>query len=200
MQTLSTVAFIFIAITSMVNLILREWRINAVALAVQYLAAFYLITLSWPVGLSVIKLIVGWMATAAIALTSLRQRKDAPPSEPTASLVFRGLAGIIVILVIFVLAPGLQESILPDIELVIVQGGLMLMGMSLMQVGTSADPYLNIISLLSLLAGFDVIYAALERSTLLTGLLVVLNLGLALAGVYFISQSSTEKGSENQSP
>ncbi len=200
MQILSTVAFIFIAITSMVNLILREWRINAVALAVQYLAAFYLITLSWPVGLSVIKLIVGWMATAAIALTSLRQRKDAPPSEPAASLVFRGLAGIIVILVIFVLAPGLQGSIFPDIELVIVQSGLMLMGMSLMQLGTSADPYLNIISLLSLLAGFDVIYAALERSTLLTGLLVVLNLGLALVGVYFISQSSTEKGSENQSP
>ena len=200
MQILSTTAFIVIAIISMVNLILREWRINAVALAVQYLAAFYLITLSWPVGLSIIKLIVGWMATTAIALTSLRQMKGMTTSEPSASLVFRGLAGIIVILVIFVLAPGLQESIFPEIELVIVQGGLMLMGMSLMQLGTSADPYLNIISLLSLLAGFDIIYAALERSTLLTGLLVVLNLGLALVGVYFISQSSTEKGSENQSP
>jgi len=199
MQILSTTAFIVIAIISMVNLILREWRINAVALAVQYLAAFYLITLSWPVGLSIIKLIVGWMATTAIALTSLRQMKGMPTSEPSASLVFRGLAGIIVILVIFVLAPGLQESIFPEIELVIVQGGLMLMGMSLMQLGTSADPYLNIISLLSLLAGFDIIYAALERSTLLTGLLVVLNLSLALVGVYFISQSSTELEREDQS-
>ena len=198
MAILSIIAFIFIAITSMVNLILREWRINAIALALQYLSAFILITLSWPIGLSVIKLIVGWMATAAIALTAMRQKKDVPASEPAASLIFRGLAGIAVVLVIFVLAPGLQESIFSDLDLVIIQGGLMLMGMSLMQLGTSADPYLNIISLLSLLAGFDVIHTGLERSTLLTGLLVVLNLGLALVGVYFISQSSTEKGEENK--
>jgi len=59
MQILSTLAFVFITITSMVNLILREWRINAVALALQYLAAFILVTLSWPVGMAVIKLIVG---------------------------------------------------------------------------------------------------------------------------------------------
>lgn len=198
METLSTIAFVFIAITGMVNLILREWRVNALALALQYLAAFILITQSWSIGMSVIKLIVGWMATAAIALTSIRQRKTVPHSEPNASLFFRGLAGIMVILVIFVLAPGLQEGIFPELDLVIVQGGMMLMAMSLMQLGTSADPYLNIISLLGLLAGFDVIHAALERSTLLTGMLAVVNLGLALVGVYLISQSSIEKGSEDK--
>jgi len=198
MQIPSIIAFIVIAITSMVNLILREWRINAIALALQYLSAFILINLSWPIGLSVIKLIVGWMATAAIALTGLRQKKNVPASEPSASLIFRGLAGIAIVLIIFVLAPGLGESIFSELDLVIIQGGLMLMGMSLMQLGTSADPYLNIISLLSLLAGFDVIHAALERSTLLTGLLVILNLGLALVGVYFISQSSTEKWEEEK--
>ncbi|MEA3327770.1 MAG: hypothetical protein U9R53_10790 [Chloroflexota bacterium] len=200
MQVLSTIAFIFITITSMVNLILREWRINAIALAFQYLAAFVLVTLSWPVGMAVIKLIVGWMATTAIAITSLRHRQNNPTTESVASLLFRGLAGLLVILVIFILAPRLQESIFPALDLVIVQGGLMLLGMSLMQLGTSADPYLNIISLLSLLAGFEIIHAALERSTLLTGMLAVVNLGLALAGVYFISQSDAEDGSKEKAP
>jgi len=201
MQFLSTLAFIIITITSMVNLIIREWRFNAIALGIQYLTAFVLVTLSWPVGMAIVKLIVGWMATTAIALTILRQhQKNYPATEPVASLLFRGLAGLLVILLIFVIAPRLQESIFPDIDLVIVQGGLMLLGMSLMQLGTSGDPYLNIISLLSLLTGFEVIHAALERSTLLTGMLAVVNLGLALVGVYFFSQSSTEEGSEEKTP
>ncbi len=76
MQILSTLAFVIITITSMVNLIIREWRFNAIALALQYLAAFVLVTLSWPVGMAVVKLIVGWMATTAIALTILRQHQN----------------------------------------------------------------------------------------------------------------------------
>lgn len=198
MQILSTLAFVIITITSMVNLIIREWRINAIALAVQYLAAFVLVNLSWPIGMAVIKLIVGWMATAAIALTSLRLSLTNPTAEPTASFLFRGLAGLLVILVIFTISPRLQENVFPDLDLVIVQAGLMLLGMTLMQLGTSADPHLNIKSLLSLLSGFELIHAALERSTLLTGMLAMVNLGLALAGVYFITQSSTEEGSEKK--
>ena len=200
MQILSTFAFVIITITSMVNLIIRNWRINAVALAVQYLAAFILVNLSWPIGMAVIKLIVGWMAAAAIALSGMRQNQNNPPTEPTASFLFRGLAGLLVILVIFIISPRMQESIFPDLDLVLVQAGLMLLGMALMQLGTNADPHLNIKSLLSLLSGFEVVHAALERSTLLTGMLAIVNLSLALAGVYFITQTSTEGGSEEKAP
>ena len=192
MNPLEITAFILIVITSMVILIFRDWRINAIALGLQYIAAFYLVTLSWPVGLSVVKLIVGWMATAAIALTCLRQLPPHQSAEPTTEFVFRGVAGLLVILVIFVLAPGLAENVFPNVDFQIIQGGLMLMGMALMQIGTNAIPYLTIISLLSLLAGFEVIHSALEQSTLLTGLLVIVNLGLALVGVYFVTQSSEQ--------
>jgi hypothetical membrane protein len=68
----------------------------------------------------------------------------------------------------------------------------MLIGMGLMQMGTSSDSYLTIISLLSLLSGFEVIHAGLELSTLLTGLLAIVNLGLSLIGVYFITKSTDE--------
>lgn len=186
MAAYSTVAFVIIVITAMVILIFRDWRVNAVALGVQYLAAFVLVTLSWPVGMAVAKLIAGWMATATIAITCMRLKNPESTSEPTASLLFRGLAGLLIVLLIFILAPVVQERVFPQVVLMIIQGGLMLLGMSLMQLGTNSEPYLIIISLLSFMTGFEVIHAALELSTLLTGLLVIVNLGLALVGVYLI--------------
>ena len=198
MTTTSTLAFVFIVLTAMMILVFRDWRINAVALGLQYLAVFGLVTLSWPIGMAVVKLIVGWMATAAIALTCIRQMKTDSLSESTSSLFFRAIAGIVVIIVIFVLAPRLQEAMFPQVALIIVQGGLMLIGMALMQLGTNSEAYLTIISLLSLLAGFEVIHAALELSTLLTGLLVITNLGLALVGVYFIVKSGDTTGNSEK--
>lgn len=191
--TFDTLAFVLIVITGMVILIFRDWRINAAALTIQFLAVFVLVTLSWPIGLAVIKLIVGWMATAAIALTCLRQMDTQSSSEPTASLFFRGLIGLLVIILIFVVSPMVREAMFPQVELVIIQAGLMLIGMALMQLGTNSEPYLTIMSLLSLLAGFEVIHAALEISTLLTGLLVIVNLGLSLVGVYFIVRTNDNK-------
>jgi hypothetical protein len=190
MVALSTLAFLLIVITAMVILIFRDWRINTAALALQYLGVFYLVTLSWPIGLAIVKLIVGWMATAAIGLTCLRQMDDNPPTESTSSLFFRALAGLMIILVMFVISSTLQETVFPNVDLVIIRSGLMIVGMALMQLGTNASPYLTIMSLLSFMAGFELIHAALERSTLLTGLMASVNLGLALVGVYFIIKSN----------
>lgn len=186
MAAYSTVAFAIIVMTAMVILVFRDWRVNAAALGVQYLAAFVLVTLSWPIGMAVAKLITGWMATATIAITFMRQKNEEPPPEPSASLLFRGLAGLLIVLLIFILAPAVQAGVFPRVELMIIQGGMMLLGMSLMQLGTNSEPYLVIISLLSFMSGFEVIHAALELSTLLTGLFVIVNLGLALVGVYFM--------------
>jgi len=193
MTALASPAFIIIVVTSMIILVFRDWRINAGALALQYIAVFILVSLSWPIGVAVTKLIVGWMATASIALTCMRQLTSDPPPEPTASLFFRGLAGLLIILVIFVLTPSLQATMFPRVNVYIIQGGIMLIGMALMQLGTNAEPTLTIFSLLSFLAGFEVIHAALELSTLLTGLLVLINLTLALIGVYFIVKSNENK-------
>jgi hypothetical protein len=198
MFDLTTLAFVLMTITSMVILVFRDWRINAVALGVQYLGAFVLVSRSWPLGMAVVKLIVGWMAAAALATTAIRQKRSMQDREQTASLFFRGFLGLLVILVIFIVAPELKDSMFPDLALVIVQGGLMLAGMSLMQLGTGADPYLIVISLLSLLSGFEVIHAALETSTLLTGLMAVVNLSLALVGVYFIAKAEERETNEEE--
>ena len=197
MPDLSTLAFSVVVLTSMIILVFRDWRINAGALALQYLAGFFFVTLSWPVSLSVVKLIVGWMATAAIGLTCMRQMDSDESVESGSSLFFRGLSGLMVILVVFVVSSPLQESLFQNLPLVVLRSGLMLIGLALMQMGTTARPYLTIMSLLSLLLGFEIIHAGLERSTLLTGLMASINLGLALVGVYFIMKAN--EGSENQS-
>ena len=194
MEALSTIAFVLIVMAAMMILIFRDWRITAVALAVQYLGAFVMVTLSWPLGMAVVKLIVGWMATSAVALSwqaSSDRRHNSTAlslSDSTARLFFRGGAGILIVLLNFILTPTLQARVFPQVDLVIIQGGVMIMTMALMQLGINSDPYLVIISLLSFLLGFEVIHAALEMSTLLTGLFVIVNLGLALIGAYFMGK------------
>lgn len=194
MEAFSIPAFVLIVMAGMMILTFRDWRLTAIALAVQYLGAFVLVSLSWPLGMAVVKLIVGWMATAAVAFS---WQAAATPSQPsaapsftdsTSSLLFRGAAGLLIVLLNFALTPSLQTNVFPQVDLVIIQGGVMIMGMALMQLGINSDPYLVIISLLSFLLGFEVIHAALEVSTLLTGLFVLVNLGLALVGAYFISK------------
>ncbi|QRN82806.1 hypothetical protein JR338_10335 [Chloroflexota bacterium] len=192
MQILSVLAFVLIVITAMSILVFRDWRIVSVALVLQYLGAFTLVTQSWPVGMAVVKLIVGWMATAAISLTYFRRENIPLFSETPSSFIFRGLIGLLVILTIFIAAPKLQANMFPGLDLLVLQGGLMLVGLALMQLGTTQGTFLTIVSLLSLLSGFEIIYAGLELSTLLTGLLAIVNLGLSLVGVYFIVKINEE--------
>ena len=47
--------------------------------------------------------------------------------------------------------------------------------------------------LLSFLAGFEVVYAALELSVVVAGLLAVVNLGLALAGAYLQTAAESQE-------
>lgn len=202
MITLSTIAFLMISIVAMVNLVFIDWRVNAGALAILYLASFLLITTAWPISLAITKLITGWMATATISLTLMRQGIPPPKTETGTSLIFKALSGLLVIMVVFILSPVLQQHVFPHVNLLLIQSGLLLMSMSLLQLGIKHDPYLIIVSLLSFLAGFEIIHSALEVSLLLLILFVFINLGIALVGVYFIvktgEHNETLDGEENK--
>jgi hypothetical protein len=50
-----------------------------------------------------------------------------------------------------------------------------------------------ILSLLTLLSGFEILYAVVETSTLVAGLLAVINLGVALVGAYLLSDDVEEE-------
>jgi hypothetical protein len=64
--------------------------------------------------------------------------------------------------------------------------GLVMIGMGLLHLGLINRSFRVIIALLTVLGGFEVLYAAVENSTLVAALLVLVNLGLAMAGAYFL--------------
>jgi hypothetical protein len=96
---------------------------------------------------------------------------------------------------VFVLAAGLTprlESSMAGIEAPIIAGSILLAGIGLLQLGTSTQIGRIILGLFTVLTGFEVLYAAVEGSILVAGMLSVVMLGLALVGAYLINASLPE--------
>ena len=66
-------------------------------------------------------------------------------------------------------------------------GVVLLIGIGALELGTSSQVTRIVFGLLTVLAGFEVFYAAVEGSILVAGLLSVVVLGLGLAGAYLLS-------------
>jgi len=61
-------AVILVSLTSMLILLVRDWRYCVSALAVQYIGVFFLVFPSWPVEMAVAKMVAGWMAGAILGI------------------------------------------------------------------------------------------------------------------------------------
>ncbi len=82
------------------------------------------------------------------------------------------------------------ETIIPGISRPVIAGGLLLAGMGLLHLGITAEILRITLGLLTVMAGFELLYATVETSILLAGLLSIVNLGLALAGAYLMTAAS----------
>jgi len=78
------------------------------------------------------------------------------------------------------------EAVIPGLGLPVIAGSLLLIGAGLAHLGMTSDTLNAILGLLTLLTGFEILYAAIESSILVTGLLAVTNLGLGIAGSYLL--------------
>jgi hypothetical protein len=78
------------------------------------------------------------------------------------------------------------------ISIPILWGSFILISFGLLQLSLTSHPFRVIIGLLTSLSGFEIIYAAIETSTLVTGLLAGVNLGLALVGAYMLIAPTME--------
>ena len=184
-QQLNVIPVILLMGSSLSILISQRWRYTLISLAVQYLAVFWLVALVWPVGLAAIKLVVGLMAGALIG--SL-QPSDEPVEEKEAGIsgrIFRSLAAGLIWLVVFSIAPGLMVWF--PAQPVILWGGLILVGMGLLQLGMTTRPLRIIVGLLTVISGFEILYASVESSILVAGLLAIINLGIGLTGAYLLT-------------
>lgn len=189
-ELLALPAVFVVGASSVALLLSRTWRWRVGALAVQYVGVFVLVSLSWPVDLSAVKLVSGWMAGAILGISRLDRMDREVRRWPTERLYFIFLA-LLVVLTVATSAPGLLEWI-PNIHLYQAWGGLVLLGMGLVHLGLAARGMRVILSLLMLLSGFEILYAVVEYSTLVAGLLAVVTVGIAMAGAYLMSAQDAE--------
>ena len=184
------IAVLILVVTSTGLFLNRDWRWDLGMLAIQYLGVSILVAQHWPLGMAAAKLVTGWMATAALGMTFTAL----PPHEESVERVWpQGLGfrlfmvGMIVVLTISV-APRLGDS-MPGIGAPVIVGTILLTGIGLLHLGTSSQIGRVIFSLLTVLSGFEILYAAVEGSILVAALLAVVTLGLGLVGSYLLNAS-----------
>jgi hypothetical protein len=176
---------LLIAFTATALLFFRDWRWSLGILAIQYLGVFWMVQNHWPVSMAAAKLITGWMACAVLGIPQRNTRavKGTNDKELQGRL-FHTFAAAMVLVATFALSLRVVGWL--GMSLPVAWGGLLLIGLGLLHLGFTSDSFQVVIGLLTVLAGFEVLYAAVETSALVTTLLAVVNLGLALAGTYFL--------------
>jgi hypothetical protein len=191
-MTLDIISWISVGLilaTSTAVLLNRDWRISLGALAVQYLAAFWLVTRHLPFVMGSAKLITGWMVVSALGMTRLGLSTAEEDEKQETSLPRGQWFRVILIFVVALVAAGATpriESSIPGIGLPVIAGSLLLIGAGAIHLGMTSDTLNVILGLLTMLTGFEILYAAIESSILVTGLLAVTNLGLGIAGSYLL--------------
>lgn len=189
-QYLVYLPVVFLVATSLMLLLSQNWRICVLALAVQYLAAFWLVALIWPVGLAAVKLVAGWMAGSLIGATQPESELMDNHFKSKAGRALRLLAAAVILLVSFTLVPLLQEWIPGSTP--IIWGGILLIGMGVLQLGMTTLTLRVFFGLLTLVTGFEILYAVVEYSVLVTGILAFINLGLALVCAYLLASPTMQ--------
>jgi hypothetical protein len=183
---LGFLVLVLLVVNCLALLLSRDWRWSLAALGAQYLLAFFLVLVYWPLELAAVKLVGGWMATAILGMSYLNMAEQ--PDESAGfprSRAFLGLAAGLVIIVVVGAAPALAAwgRQFTGIE---AWGGLLLIGLGVIQVGLGSRIFRIILGLLTLLAGFEILYASVETSILVAGLLAIVNLGISLIGSYLL--------------
>jgi hypothetical protein len=186
-------AVLIVLLTSITLLLVRDWRISLAILAFQFLGMFLLVNSLWPLGMSTAKLITGWMTAAILGMTQTSfvifpLQEGSWPEGRT----FRLFIAALIIIAVISLAPSVLTW-LPGISLPVAYGGLILIGMGMLHLGITIQPLRVTISLLTVLCGFEILYASIENSILVAALLSVINLGLAMVGAYLLIASQSAR-------
>lgn len=188
---IASLAFGLVLLTSLVILGSSNSRLRIIALALQYMGVMLLISFSWSLPLAAVKLVAGWMAGVLLFISRGRSRLPAELPRWPAEWLFRLVASVMVFLAVASFVPQVVTA-LPQMAVLQAWGGLTLIGMGLLTLGFSQRTLATLLSLLTFLSGFEILYAVVEESTLVAGLLAFVNLGIALVGSYLMDQESAE--------
>jgi hypothetical protein len=194
MSTLAWIAVLLITVTSIGLLLARDWRWLIIFLSAQYFGMLILTLLHWPLGMASVKVVAGWMSAAILGMTrSGLPREDKAEKESILphGRMFRLFAAGIVVVIVATATPRV-DAVMANAGFAVTTGGLLLIGMGLLHLGVTDHILRVIIGLMTVLAGFEVLYATVEGSILVAALQAIINLGLALAGSYLLIASNAQ--------
>lgn len=192
--TLAWIAVVIVVLTATGLLLTRDWRWSIILLAIQYLGMFVLTLQHWPLGMASVKVVAGWMSATILGMTRSGIATEESDEEYTwpRGWLFRVFAACIVLLIVRVVTPTV-DTIMADAGFPVTSGSLLLIGLGLLHLGITANVLRVTLGLMTILAGFEIIYSAVEGSVLVAALLAVINLGLALVGAYLLVASNTQE-------
>jgi len=193
----SWIVILIIIATSVGILMTRDWRQMIILLASQYIGVFILTLQHWPLGMATVKVIAGWMGAAILGMTRSNLEEDDVTNILPQGKFFRLIAAGVVGLIATTVAPHV-DTMMADAGVTVAAGGLLLIGMGLLHLGVTDQPLHVSIGLMTVLAGFEIIYSAVENSILVAALLAIINLGLALTGAYLMIASNTKEENETE--
>jgi hypothetical protein len=194
MSTLAWFAVIIITITSVGLLLARDWRWLIIFLSAQYFGMLILTLMHWPLGMASVKVVAGWMSAAILGMTRSglpRENRAERQSILPRGRLFRLFAAGIVILVVATATPRV-DIVVADAGFAVTSGALLLIGMGLLHLGVTDHILRVTIGLMTVLSGFEILYATVEGSILVAALLAGINLGLALVGSYLLIASNSQ--------
>ncbi len=200
-----------ILVTSVVILVVWDWRVTLLALTAHYLIASFLFVDLLDARLVNVKVLIGLFIALILYMTarqvnwgrlpadlseleaaSLSQRRG--PSVVRESVwttvLFRAFLALMLLLIVFTLAqrPEFQLPAVPRSLNHINLAVYMLIGSGLLGIGSTSQPLRAGIYLLLFLTGFELFYSALEQSVVILAMLAVANLAVTLA-IAFLTQA-----------
>jgi hypothetical protein len=185
--------------------VLRDWRWSLLALTVQYLLSSWLLTHVFEPdiapAIAAIK-VLAWAVACLVLYVTARQVRwgssrpgaQADAEEPAkarkivrrllpTSLLFRLLISLMAATVVLY-AVNRGGLALPELPPHINLAALSLMAMGLLGLGLTEEPLTAGMSLLTLLTGFELFYHSLEQAITIIGLLIGIELLIALVTAY----------------
>ena len=181
-----------ILITAGLLVVSRGWRLNVIALTLQYFFVVLLLTRLIRPEVAAVKGLIGWMICMVFYLTERRASalersvaaEGAAPSQRwrrwvmSARASFCLLAGILVSVAAYM---AVLRIPLPEVPTDVTLACYLLAGLGLLLIGLSEAPMQVGLGLLTFLSGFDLFYVALEPSLAVAGLLGAVSFLIALA-------------------
>lgn len=194
-------------VAAVITIVAWDWRLTLLALAVHYLATGLLFVDVLDPRLATVKMLVGLFACLILYITARQVNwghlpVDVTPEEAArlsrerrvrvgpylvpATLSFRIFLVLMMVLVVWTVGqqPPYRLPLVPDSLPYLHLAVYGLVGMGLLRLGLTSEPWQAGIGVLVFLSGFELFYGVLEQSVAVLAVLAAVNLSVVLAVAY----------------